>query len=500
MKRRDFLKTAGGVAAGIAIECDSRAEASRPEHPNLLIVFPDQMRGQALGFLGEDPVLTPHLDAFARESLVLPQAVSNYPVCSPYRAMLMTGKYPHANRVLSNCNSRTTPYDCELQESDRCWSDVLKDKGYSLGYIGKWHLDAPRKPYVESYNNRPEFAWNEWCAPHRRHGFDFWYSYGTFDRHLTPEYWSTNMTRDERVKVKQWGPEHEADLAIEYIRNEGGACRKKDRPFALVVSMNPPHTPYQAVPERYVKRYGEKTWRDLINRPNVAVDSDTQAAREARQQIKNYFAMVTGVDEQFGRILAALEEQGLSDDTIVLFTADHGNCIGSHDQRTKNVHYEESMRVPFLVRWPGRIKTGRDDLLLSSPDIYPTLLELMGFDADIPPGVQGVSHAAVFRGKQGSRPSSQLYTWVPPGKPEWGRRGVRTGRYTLMISRMPDKPAEWVLHDNVDDPYQLRNIAADRPEVVKALVEKELLPWLERTGDPWQAPKNLTPQTPRSHR
>jgi arylsulfatase A-like enzyme len=488
MKRRDFLKTAGGVAAGLAVECDTQGGPAGAKRPNLLIVFPDQMRGQALGFLGEDPVITPYLDAFAGESLVLPQAVSNYPVCSPYRAMLMAGTYPHANRVLSNCNSNTTPYDCELQEGDRCWSDVLKDKGYSLGYIGKWHLDSPRKPYVESYNNRPEFAWNEWCAPHRRHGFDFWYSYGTFDRHLAPEYWSTDMTRDERVKVKQWGPEHEADLAVKYIRNEGGAYRKNDRPFALVVSMNPPHTPYPAVPERYVKRYGDKTWRELINRPNVAVDGDSRPAREAKAQIKNYFAMVTGVDEQFGRILAALKEQGLDDDTIVLFTSDHGNCLGCHDQPTKNVHYEESMRVPFLVRWPGRIKARRDNLLLSSPDICPTLLDLMGFGSDIPPGVQGVSHAALFRGEKGPRPRSQLYIWVPPGKPAWGRRGVRTERYTLVISRMPEKPDEWILHDNVDDPYQLRNIAAGKREVVKTLVDKELVPWLEKTGDPWQVP------------
>ncbi len=488
MKRRDFLKTAGGVAAGIAMECDTRAETCPAERPNLLIVFPDQMRGQALGFLGEDPVVTPHLDAFARESLVLPQAVSNYPVCSPYRAMLMTGKYSHANNVLSNCNSNTTPYDSELQESDRCWSDVLKDRGYSLGYIGKWHLDSPRKPYVESYNNRPDFAWNEWCAPHRRHGFDFWYSYGTFDRHLTPEYWSTDMTRDERVKVNQWGPEHEADLAIKYIRNEGGAYRRQGQSFALVVSMNPPHTPYQAVPERYVTRYGDRTWRDLINRPSVAVGSDTRPVKEAKSQIKNYFAMVTGVDEQFGRILAALEEQGLRENTIVLFTSDHGNCIGCHNQRTKNVHYEESMRVPFMVRWPGRIKARHDDLLLSSPDICPTLLDLMGFGVDIPAGTQGVSHASVFRGKDGPRPTSQLYLWVPPGKPRWGRRGVRTHRYTLMVSSMPDGPAEWVLHDNTEDPYQLRNIAAEKPDIVKALVKQELLPWLKKTGDPWKSP------------
>jgi len=176
--------------------------------PNLVLVYPDQMRGQAMGFLGEEPVVTPHLDRFATEGIVLTQAAANYPVCSPSRAMLMTGKYTHANRVLTNCHSRSAPYGVELQEADRCWSDVLSDAGYSLGYIGKWHLDAPYEPYVDCANNRGELKWNEWCPPHRRHGFQFWYAYGTYDYHTRPLYWHTMAGRHEFHYVDQWGPEH----------------------------------------------------------------------------------------------------------------------------------------------------------------------------------------------------------------------------------------------------------------------------------------------------
>lgn len=485
--RREFMRSTFAAGSAMALaRAGARAQAKgAAARPNLVFVMADQMRGQALGFLKEDPALTPNLDRFAAEGLALVQAASNYPVCSPYRGMLMTGKYPHANKVLSNCTSATAPYGCQLQESDRCWSDVLHDKGYSLGYIGKWHLDSPHEPYVESYNNSAKFAWNEWCPPRRRHGFDFWYAYGTFDRHMTPEYWSTDMTRDQRVKVKQWGPEHEADLAVKYIRNEGGRYRKAGAPFALVVSFNPPHTPYGQVPQKYADRYAGKTYQDLINRANVDLAGDTRAAREARGQIRNYFAMVTGVDDQFGRIVRAIDQAGLGADTIVVFTSDHGNCIGSHNHSTKNVHWEESMRVPFLVRWPGKIPPRRDDLLISTPDIYPTLLELMGFAGDIPGSVQGVSHAGAFLTGKGPRPTSQLYLWVPPGKPAWGRRGVRTHRYTLVISKAEGRPVETVLHDNVADPYQLRNIAAEKPEAVRQLVESELTPWLRKTGDPW---------------
>ena len=279
------------------------------EHPNLVIVLPDQMRGQALGFMNEDPVVTPNLDRLASEGVVLAQAVVNYPVCSPMRAMFMTGRYPHSNGVVGNCKSVTAPFGYELRQADRTWSDVLADKGYSLGYIGKWHLDAPHEPYVESSNNTAEMAWNEWCPPERRHGFDSWYAYGTYDQHTRPMYWAADTPRDEAFYVDQWGPEHEADRAIAYIQNEGGDFRDADQPFALVVAMNPPHMPYDLVPEKYVAYYGGKTYRDLLVRPNVDVDGDSPMSELARTQTKNYFAMVTGVDEQFGRILEALEEE-----------------------------------------------------------------------------------------------------------------------------------------------------------------------------------------------
>jgi len=212
---------------------------------------------------------------------------------------------------------------------------------------------------------------------------------------------------------------------------------------------------------------------------------NTSGAKLARGQIKNYFAQITGVDDQFGRILQALEEQGLAENTIVVFTSDHGNCLGSHDEPTKNVHYDESMIVPFLIRWPGKIAPRRDDLLLSTVDIYPTLLDLMGFADDIPEVVRGTSHAKLFRTGQGPRPSSALYMWIPAGQPEWGRRGVRTHRYTLMINKSPKQPVRHVLHDNQNDPFQLKNIAERQPQVVERLVREELTPWLRRAEDPW---------------
>ena len=487
LDRRTFIKRSATCLAGTALAPSlfqgcSQTTAAKP--PNLLIVFPDQMRAQAQGFMRADPVLTPVLDSFAQESLVFSQAVSNYPVCSPFRAMLMTGKYPHSNGVLANCNTNGAEFGYELRADEICWSDILKEKGYCLGYIGKWHLDSPHLPYVDCYNNREDFAWNEWCSPARRHGFEFWYAYGTYDRHMNPMYWDTKASRDGAEWVDQWGPEHEADQAIRYLRNQDGILRDPDKPFALVVSMNPPHMPYDQFPERYLAGYEDKTLDALCRHPNIP-PAGTRWGDYYRQHIRNYLAMTTGVDEQFGRILAELKTQGLEDDTIVLFTSDHGNCLGIHDQISKNNHYEESMRVPFLLRWPGRIRPRQDDLLFSSPDIYPSLLDLMGFAESLPQGVEGRSFADLILNDRAARPSSQLYLWMPYGDPAGGRRGVRTHNHTLMLSRMPDQPDEVVLHNNQMDPFQLKNIAESSADIVSYLQKQELDPWLEWTNDPW---------------
>lgn len=144
------------------------------EKPNLVFIMADQWRGNALGCLGKEPVKTPCLDQLAREGVNFTNAVSSYPVSSPARGMLMTGMYPHKNKVTGNCNSANAPYGVELPQDARCWSDILKANGYQTGYIGKWHLDAPHKPYVDTYNNQGAVAWNEWCPKERRHGFDYW--------------------------------------------------------------------------------------------------------------------------------------------------------------------------------------------------------------------------------------------------------------------------------------------------------------------------------------
>ncbi len=489
ISRRRFIQDVGAGAAAAAFGgwgfgLGASPDADAP--PNLVIVYPDQMRGQAMGFIGQEPVFTPVLDKFARESVVFTEAVANYPLCSPSRAMLFSMKYPHRNGVLGNCNSESAPYGYELRTDETCWTDILKAGGYSLGYIGKWHLDSPYKPYVKTSNNTEDFAWNEWTPPDRRHGFDFWHAYGTYDQHLRPFYWSTDASRDEGRFVDEWGPVHEADTAIRYIRNDGGKFRDPGKPFALFVAMNPPHMPYDQVPEKYLELYQKSPINTFTRRPNIP-PAKHKWGQYYRENIKGYYAMVSGVDDQFGRLLAALEDGGLKNNTVVVFLSDHGNCLGIHSEISKNNPYEESMRIPFLIRWPGKIWPRRDNLLVSIPDIGPTLLDLLGFRRSIPRNADGLSHAPHLLGEGGFRPTSQLYLWTPVGKPEWGRRGVRTSSHTLVMTFLPDAPSEVVLFDNLRDPYQMTNLAGEDLEVVSRLKRDELLPWLEKTRDPWIA-------------
>jgi arylsulfatase A-like enzyme len=488
VSRRDFIKgsfAVGTWAAGRGCTPDRTwAEDAAGTPPNLVYVFPDQMRGQALGFLGEEPVLTPVLDRFAKESVYFSQAASNYPLCSPYRGMLWTGKYPLTNGITENATSLARAFGCELKADEVCLSDLLKKRGYSLGYIGKWHLDAPYKPYVDSLNNRSEPAWNEWTPPERRHGFDYWHAYGTYDQHLRPMYWSTDAPRDGAVYVDEWGPIHEADLAVRYIQNEEGRYRAAGKPFALVVSMNPPHMPYDQVPKKYLDLYRDADLARLCRRPDIP-SAGSRWGDYYRQNIRGYYAMISGVDEQFGRILRAIEDAGLARNTIVVFTSDHGNCLGIHNEIAKNNPFEESMRIPLFLRWPGRIQPRHDDALISVPDLMPSLLSMMGFARDVPAAVEGTNQSRLILNGGGKRPTSQLYLQVPVGKPSYGLRGVRTHRYTLISAKAEGKAAELTLYDKRADPYQSRNVADASLEIVRRLIQDELNPWLKKTGDPW---------------
>jgi arylsulfatase A-like enzyme len=416
------------------------------KQPNIVFILTDQWRGQALGFLGKEKVKTPQLDALAKESLVLTQMVTNYPVCSPARAMIFSGTYPAKSKVYCNVNSGSAPYGVELPTDIVCWSDILKQQGYSNGYIGKWHLDAPHRPYVPTKNNEGDLAWNEWTPFNRRHGFDYWYAYNTYDYHNRPMYWDNKATRNELHFVDQWGPIHEADKAIDFINNKGNV-RNPNAPFSFVVSINPPHEPYDTAPAKYHEPYNNIPLDSLLKDTNIPA-AGTPKGDEYRKNVKDYYANITGVDEQIGRIVNELKEKRLLENTIIMITADHGNCLGKHNEHSKNNIYEESLRIPFIVYWKGHIKPGIDTKFLGSlQDVYPTLLDLAGMSKQIPVTVDGVSYANYFLNRKGNKPTEQFIMGALGYKGfDSGFRGIRTSEYKLAYQKEGNKVVPYLFN------------------------------------------------------
>ena len=295
-------------------------------------------------------------------------------------------------------------------------------------------------------------VWGTFTPPGpKRHGFDFWHAYGCHNRHNDPYYWVNDAPSAIHYSPGEWSPIHEAKVACNFIENN------REKPWALFVSMNPPHGPYSEVPGKYRKLYDDINPDSLLNRPNVP---QGKSGDIGRKNVQDYFACVTGVDEQIGKILEKLEETGQAENTIVIFTADHGEMMGGHGLLQKVVWYEESFRIPFIVRWPEKMKTGNNDLHLSVPDLMPTLLSLMGMKDKIPGDVEGIDFSRTWLGENQKIPDFTLYINSSQEMALGGMRGLRNSQYTFVIQRNNlGDVVKYSLFDNQNDPYQLNNIA-----------------------------------------
>ncbi|GAA4657432.1 sulfatase family protein [Arthrobacter cryoconiti] len=439
--------------------------------PNLLFIVADQFRAMCVE-LGGDAVSTPFLDAMASDGVSLANAVSNYPVCSPHRAMMMSGQYPSFNGVTYNVNSETAEWGVGLRPDAPSWAGVLRDAGYNTGYIGKWHLEAPVSE--DAIHGRGPLEdgryWDAYSPLDRRHGFDFWYSYGCCDDHLSPHYWTGDAARHQRVDVTGWSAAHETDMAIDFLHRAAGANRA---PFALAVSWNPPHQPFDQLPDGHDASYAAMSPAELLTRPNVELDSTI--GREAATIAPLYYAAVSAIDTQVGRLMQTLDELNLTADTLVIFTSDHGQQMGSHELLYKNVPFEESMRIPFILKWPGKLR--RDPAMagsvgLCSVDIAPTLLGLLGYGGQVPSEMQGadVSGALLQGGTndagQDAPPSySALYFYYPRDETEHHVRGLRTAT-DKFIARFNERDGlSTTLYDLAVDPFEL--VSVSDPERIR---------------------------------
>jgi arylsulfatase A-like enzyme len=451
LNRRRFLGlAAGAMAAGAAPalatglgERKREKPVPKPRQPNVLFVFPDQQRAQDANFMGNAQVMTPHLDRLAEQGVTFTHAVSTCPVCTPYRAALLTGRYPLSNGMVLN--------DVRLPVTERTIAHCLRDAGYRTGYVGKWHLDG---------HHRGGFT----PPGPRRQGFDDFWAVAN----CTHNYMHSFYFRDEPepIWIDGYDADHFTDLSVQFIRDNA-----PQQPWCLFVSWGPPHDPCRLMPEEY-----------LIYDPN-AIELRPNATATNREELAGYWSHITALDRCFGRLMAALEETGVAEDTIVVFTSDHGDMLGSQGKQRKQKPWDESIMVPFVLRYPRAVPAGRrTDTLINAPDLMPTLLSLAGLPT--PTTVEGIDLAPAARGEPFEAPSSAFIANPTPFVepiPEW--RGVRTTRHTYV--RTLEGP--WLLYDNAEDPYQMANLVADPArEGLRDELEDELSAWLARLGDDFQ--------------
>lgn len=426
------------------------AKAAGAGHPNILYLLADQWRAQATGYAGDPNAHTPNLDRLAKEGVYFRNAVSVCPVCTPYRAALMTGRYPTSTGMFLN--------DAALPDSELCMAQMLKAAGYATAYIGKWHLDG---------HGRESFI-----PPERRRGWDYWKAAECDHTYNHSHYYTGNSP--EKRYWEGYDAFAQTKDAQQYLRERAGSGQQ----FVLMLAYGEPHFPHGTAPAEYRAMYPLEKIKLPPNVPEAMQD-------RARREAQGYYAHCTALDKCIGDLLSTLAETGMETNTIVVFTSDHGEMLGAHGcpPTMKQVPWNESAHVPFLLRYPG-VRAARGHVIstpLTTPDILPTLLGLAA--VKIPKTVEGEDLSGLIRSGRKARDRAALYMEVAPfGPRDFLReyRAIRTSRYTYVR----DLKGPWLLFDDDKDPFQLDNLAA-KPEsrALQKELEARLQAALKKVGD-----------------
>lgn len=422
--------------------------------PNIIFIFADQLRYQSCGFSGDKNAITPNLDKFASDGLNLRQAVSSMPVCSAYRASLFTGKYTSSTGMVIN--------ELRMNTNHKSIAQCLTNDGYNTGYIGKWHLYANELGNHEDSNNShiPIGA--------DRLGFDGYWAAYNFHHSYYGSYYHLNSRKKIYHEQNVYEPDAQTKMAIDYINSH----KNDDKPFYLTLSYGTPHDPWTKdnVPKKYYDLFREKNlgpsknYSKKLDPYGDSWSNEYQNEDLISEWMRVYYAMTTNLDWNFGRLISSIEDAGIIDDTIIIFTSDHGEMFGSHGRMKKNIFYEEAIRVPFLIQWKDNILQGKClDTLLSTVDIMPTILGLANIP--IPNEVEGSDLSPILKGKDVKGPEFSFLMntgacaiWEDGH--EW--RSLRNKKYTYAVYRgSKTLPKKELFFNNAKDPYQLCNLIGE---------------------------------------
>ena len=476
------------------------SNSSAKKRPNLLMIYPDELRKDILSCSGNPLIRTPHFDRVAEEGVRFEKAFTSYPLCTPFRGSLFTGKYAHstecsANHVRINPNQEFLP-------------QILKDNGYQTGYIGKWHLDGGSKP--------------GYIPPERRLGFDHFIGFNRGHYYMNSIYFKNS---EQPYHCPRYEPDFQTDHLIDFMEN---ALEKDPKnPFFGFICYGAPHFPMN-MPDYYKNLYSPdeiplppgtadpeeqgKVIADLTSK-NFPLASGSwgegtehhgslESEATVREYMAKYYGMVANVDFNIGRLLNWLDKKGIADDTMVVVISDHGDMAGQHGYycRTKKTAYSAAAHVPLLIKYPNRFpkNTTVSSLVDASVDTMPTILEALGID--VPDASQGVSYLPLLEGKTEPTRTETMYEIIKQTEGEERfpipERGIRTDKFLYVRTENAPK----LLIDLENDPFELNNIV-DKEEHTDMIsdFDDKIAAHMKKTGDRWDIEAVINPADYTSH-
>ncbi|MEC5127284.1 arylsulfatase [Verrucomicrobiales bacterium BCK34] len=459
--------------------------AGAAEKPNIIFILADDLGYRELGCYGQEKIKTPRIDQLAGEGMRFTRAYSGSPVCAPSRCVLMTGMHPGKARVRNNRGGFKPEGQFPLESSDVTIAELLQAEGYTCGSFGKWGLGniwSEGNPMDQGFDRF--FGFN--CQSHAHSYYpDFiWSDETKFPLANDPPVPGHSGLAEgaDPLDPKSYDPFKGQDYAADHINEQALNFIKanKEKPFFLYYPSLIPHVALH-VPDENLKPYLDEKWTDPPFTREKAGYTPHFTPRAA------YAAMITQLDTYVGRVLDLVDELGLAENTIVVFTSDNGtthlgeevdyeffNSVGEL-RGLKGELYEGGIRVPQIVKWPGKVKPGSvTDFVTGFEDWMPTMLDLIGDSGKTPDTIDGISIAKMLLGEDGGERDflyrefhgygGQQSVWLGN---RW--KGIRTGLIPTKRYKKATDPLEVELYDLLKDPSESENVAADHPDIVKKI-------------------------------
>jgi len=471
---RNTLKYSSIFTLAAVATCPLAAEPQQQgSRPNIVFILSDDHRADLLGAAGHPFIKTPTLDLLGKNGVRFTNAFATSPLCTPARAGFLTGKYPERTGAPRICEKA-----CSFLEFTRMFPELLHEAGYQTAYVGKFHL-------------------GEGSVPKR--GFDYWASWDWVGEPFD----LTIHINGEEHPTEGFSDDHVSEVAANFIRNK----TNQDQPFFLYVGLTTPHLPFH-YPERLSQVFADddipppasfrENWEETgkLGLTGTKINIHTFGVGLTHfgswdNYIKSYYRSALSIDESVKKVMDAIREKGLEENTIVIYTTDHGYFNGEHSLTEKHYGYEEVMRIPMLVQYPGGIKPGQvNEELVINLDIAPTLLDFAGLP--IPEHMDGVSWKPMLtEGQNFKAPLREDFFFAlnaqeqPDFKPHTVVRGKN---FKLMNFHTLD---HWELYDVVNDPKEMVNLATN-PDYADTLLQlqkrleelKEKASWSPLVNEP----------------